>query len=824
MMDLSRDRRMRPSLGMAVALVLGLIVPGPAPSAAQESLTVEPAGVVTWDEIVRRDAVQTPAESAPHAVPFLPAPPGREIGAVPGPRSPVAPSLVTPPPTLPQPNGPAIATNFAALGDDDTVIPPDTMGVAGPSHLMTMLNSEVRIQDKGGGIISTVSLMSFWTAGTGLAGSPFDPHLVYDALSGRWLATVFADGDSSTSKVFFAISATSNPTGTWSFYGFTADTGATTWADYPGFGVNNTWVAITANMFTIASLPTFVAAKMWVIDKATALAGGTLTVTVFPPGFDSAGGAFGFALKPAVTFSAGEPTLHIVDNSGFAAGGTQLVRLSRITGTGPAPAWSVVPGSSFAGSGLFFVTNNFDGTQIGAAQAGTTTTVDTNDPRSSDSVFRNGRLWFAHSGGLPVGAVDRTAVFWYQVDPTAMPTPIVQSGVLDGGAGVHHFFPSITANSANDALIGFSRSDATKFVEAVAAGRFGTDAPGTMMGPSVVKAGEGCYVKTFGAMENRSGDYSATSIDPTDDLTFWTVQEYAATPSPAISCADGSGRWGTWWGTTTAVSTTTTTTSTTQPPTTTTTSSSSTTSTSTSTTTSAPTTTTHTTASTTVPTTTSTITTQPTTSTTTSSTSATSTSTTTTHTTTTTTTAPPTTTQPTTTTSSSSTTTTRPPTTTTTTTTTTTPLPPTTTSTTSTTTTTLLTVLPPTACPDAQAAAAIEAAVEAHCNCFGATNHGAFVRCATRVAKDAVKAGTLPKQCKGAVKHCAARSTCGKPGFVTCCRTTAKGTTTCSTKSSAAVCKPSRKGTACVGQRPSCCDACASGGCAELSGARPEAP
>ena len=176
-----------------------------------------------------------------------------------------------------------------------------------------------------------------------------------------------------------------------------------------------------------------------------------------------------------------------------------------------------------------------------------------------------------------------------------MPTPIVQSGVLDGGAGVHHFFPSITANSANDALIGFSRSDATKFVEAVTAGRFGTDAPGTMMLPSVLKAGEGCYVKTFGKMLNRWGDYSATSVDPTDDLTFWTVQEYAATPSPATSCADGSGRWGTWWGTTTAVSTTmstTTTTSTTQPPTTTTSSSTTSTSTSTTTTTRPPTTTT----------------------------------------------------------------------------------------------------------------------------------------------------------------------------------------------------------------------------------------
>ena len=105
--------------------------------------------------------------------------------------------------------------------------------------------------------------------------------------------------------------------------------------------------------------------------------------------------------------------------------------------------------------------------------------------------------------------------------------------------------------------------------------------------------------------------------------------------------------------------------------------------------------------------------------------------------------------------------------------TTTTAAPPTTTATTAlaatTTSTTLLTVLPPTACPNAQAAAAIEAAVEAQCNCLGAANHGAFVRCATRLARAAVKAGTLSKDCKRAVKDCAARSTCGKPGFVTCC-------------------------------------------------------
>ena len=133
---------------------------------------------------------------------------------------------------------------------------------------------------------------------------------------------------------------------------------------------------------------------------------------------------------------------------------------------------------------------------------------------------------------------------------------------------------------------------------------------------------------------------------------------------------------------------------------------------------------------------------------------------------------------------------------------------------TTTTSTNLLTVLPSNACPDAAEATAVEAAVEAQCHCAGAADHATYVRCATRVAKSALKSGALSKQCKLAAVDCAARSTCGKRGFVTCCRTTARGRMTCSIKRDAAHCKAPKHGTACPGQRPSCCDACGSDGCA----------
>ena len=68
---------------------------------------------------------------------------------------------------------------------------------------------------------------------------------------------------------------------------------------------------------------------------------------------------------------------------------------------------------------------------------------------------------------------------------------------------------------------------------------------------ALLKAGEAPYFKTLGGTENRWGDFSATVVDPTDDTSFWTLQEYAMTHDTFIdnntNVVDRS-RWGTWWG------------------------------------------------------------------------------------------------------------------------------------------------------------------------------------------------------------------------------------------------------------------------------------
>ena len=58
---------------------------------------------------------------------------------------------------------PAASASFLA-SDDTGRIPPDTHGAVGPNHLIVVHNGRVRIQDRAGNVVSTVSLVGFWSS------------------------------------------------------------------------------------------------------------------------------------------------------------------------------------------------------------------------------------------------------------------------------------------------------------------------------------------------------------------------------------------------------------------------------------------------------------------------------------------------------------------------------------------------------------------------------------------------------------------------------------------------------------------------------------
>jgi hypothetical protein len=411
--------------------------------------------------------------------------------------------------------------SFPAIIDDERFIPPDTMGAVGPDHVMTTLNSEVQIQSRQGDVISKVALETFWNSlGHTIV---FDPKVYYDHFHRRWLFITMADAELPSSALMIGVSNDSDPTGNWTLFDVDADAGNTLWADYPNVGFSEKWVVVTANMFTVAN-DGFTRSDIYAFDQQNLNASGAFKT------FSD----LGFTYVPAVNYDAGQASLYLLtqEDDGLS------LRIASISGQVGQEMFTVNVALAATTQGWQFVPPagpNF------LPQLGSTVLIAANDSRLMNCVLRNGSLWCTHHVFLPAnGIVDRAAVQWWQIQPTGA---VVQRGrIEDPSAKLHYVFPSIAVNVNSDVLIGYSRFSSDRFASGGYTYHFATDSPGVTGQDTVLKAGEAPYAKDFGGGRVRWGDYSATVVDPLNDVDMWTIQEYAATPG---SRGD---RWGTWWG------------------------------------------------------------------------------------------------------------------------------------------------------------------------------------------------------------------------------------------------------------------------------------
>ena len=161
-----------------------------------------------------------------------------------------------------------------------TTIPPDTNMGAGPNHLFQMVNSIGRITTKSGGTVSTFSLRSFFQLDSDT--DETDPRVIYDAQSGRWFATyaqsTLSPAPGAASSIVLAVSATSDPTGTFCRYRLGNPTSETFFQDFPQLGVSADKVVVSYNAFTFADF--FVGAGYYVVNKADLLACNTSVNTI----------------------------------------------------------------------------------------------------------------------------------------------------------------------------------------------------------------------------------------------------------------------------------------------------------------------------------------------------------------------------------------------------------------------------------------------------------------------------------------------------------------------------------------------------------------
>ncbi|MBI5387363.1 MAG: trypsin-like serine protease [Verrucomicrobia bacterium] len=521
----------------AAATRAAKLQPGPLWSAA-DLVSVPRTYYVDSNGVPVIEPLSLGVSNAPKAV-HSPMPLDRIVPATNAPRAEPGPYAPMSPRVLPVPSPPP-AASFQALDDNNTSIPPDTMGAVGPRHLMVVHNTEVRVQDRFGGEVSRMPLNAFWQS----AGFPdaFDPKVYFDAQGGRWIFVAMADGATllGTSGTLIAVSQTDDPTGNWFMWRVPVDLPGIIWADYPSVGFNKDWIVVTANMFPVFGSG-YAGEYIYVFNKADLYANGLGNYTFLP---ETSGR--GFTMVPSVSHDTASDTIYLVEVDNLITNFTSVssrLRLSTITG--PVGGELLTVGTAFVNSTNVWGSSDPSfqtGFPFGGflPQRGSPFGISANDCRVQNVVLRNGSLWLAHHVFLPAFNPSHVAVQWWQLSPSGA---VVQRGAVeDPLAPVSYAFPNIAVNARNDVLIGFSRFSTNQYASASYTVRFGLDPLGEVRQETILKLGEAPYFKTYGGFRNRWGDYSASMVDPVNDVDFWTIQEYAAAP------LGGWDRWGTWWG------------------------------------------------------------------------------------------------------------------------------------------------------------------------------------------------------------------------------------------------------------------------------------
>ncbi len=427
---------------------------------------------------------------------------------------------------------------------DTAAFPPDSMGAVGPTQYIVAVNGRIRSFSKATGIADGVlnaDTDTFFASVVTQVSPNFttDPRIRYDRLSGRWFITMIdVPGGAGTSpnRIMIAVSGGSTITNSsdFTFFEFEHDLVGTKpnvdtgdFADYPTLGIDANALYIGVNIFTPAGA--FSNTTGFVVRKSSILVPGSIVVTAFrsligidgpftPQGVDNSNPAAtqGYFIGVS-TVSFGELILLRVDN----------------------------PGTTPSLSGNIGITVNTTSYPLTVPHlgntGGTNGYLDALDDRLFAAHLRNGSLWTAHniavnsSGLVPQNcktACDRDGSRWYEITDLSTTPTVRQSGtVYDPAASNPRFYwiLSVMVSGQGHAAIGFSTAGATHYADAATVGRLAADALGTTETPLLYTSSTTAYNPPGdpgGTSGRRWGDYSYTSLDPDDDMTMWTIQEF----------------------------------------------------------------------------------------------------------------------------------------------------------------------------------------------------------------------------------------------------------------------------------------------------------
>lgn len=467
-----------------------------------------------------------------------------------------------------------IHSNFLSTDffDNPVLWPPDPSGDVSGTQIIVSTNLGIKIHNKpavtdlpvttpegysGDKASSTlfIKLDQFFSPVLRKKSFTSDPHVRYDRLTKRWIiVAIEVDTTFSNNLVLLAISDGDRVTDSSSFtyYSFNSslfsydhDAPYAPFLDYPTLGVDQNSIVIGGNQFGYDSLTNV----GYVIDKKKLIHG---DLVVYP-------------------FQLG-----VYNRRARTASG--MVTPQGVYNSDPGAEKSFFIGTSYYNDALFLATIDYNKKNRPVLSSNYKYGVEPyNYPRDNSSpggiapidqldnrlfaaaIYKNkltgvSSLWTAHAIGVDQAGKSerlfngsdsdfvregRTGSRWYKMGNMYSKPSIIQTGTIyddkqpSGRRAVQYFNPSIAASGQGHSIVGGTTDAFNEYLNVFAAGRYLGDELGTSRAP--VKATNTTaiyspYVNYPGYGHyyiGRWGDYSQTVVDPLDDQTIWTFQEYA---------------------------------------------------------------------------------------------------------------------------------------------------------------------------------------------------------------------------------------------------------------------------------------------------------
>ncbi len=465
---------------------------------------------------------------------YLPARPNLDNGERnDGPENPQLPNnhIDSPDPVIqhtmaPSPEMPVPILNFNGIpfpGVNCNCAPPDTNGEVGETQFVQMVNDGFQVFDKatGNSLLGPQSITSLWAGFGGVCEThgDGDPVVLYDQLANRWLISEFA-GNSVPTDECIAISTTSDATGTWSRYGFHL---GTNFFDYPHIGVWPDGYYMAMNIFN-SSGTAFLGPQAFAFDRTAMLAGQPATFVT--PGIT--GGPSENAFLPADLDGSIQPPLG-APNPFVEFPGSGVYKVRQFHADFAVPANTTF--TLFASPPAAGFTSLCPGNRACVPQLGGTggNAIDgIGDRLMFRLTYRNFGDHEAAVGNYSVNAGGVAGVRWFELrNVIAGPVTVFQESTYQPDT-TWRWMGSAAMDSAGDLAVGFSASSASIHPSVRYAGRLSTDPLNSLaQGETDMFDGAGSQTGT----SNRWGDYSALTVDPVDDCTFWYTNEYYQTTS-----------------------------------------------------------------------------------------------------------------------------------------------------------------------------------------------------------------------------------------------------------------------------------------------------